>query len=442
MVGIYTQSRTLFNPHQNRYGQFECTYRANPGWSVSIANVQTRLYPQTTTSFRSSDPSGNTEIDPVQLIIARQDPLRPTDHGHEFSTRKGKLTLSHPLWRVGRSDSTFYRGPLMIDLAGDNIPGVTREGDFGEINLQYGTKAIKESIPTKMAANVTQLIAETLIDRPKLPGGDFFRDPRSVLVARKHGDEYLNWVFGVVPTVSDLLKLCQAIIDFDKNLKQLLRDDGQYIRRRFDFPVSRSSRIIATEGDSIPTGAHLFGGIGGSYVNTNFFKTYEDGRGTASLTEERSERYYFTGAFSYYLASVSSPGGAIARGAEYARLLLGVQGLTLDLAYQLVPFSWLLDWFANVGDITSNATAFQNNNLVLRWGYLMRETRIKRIYRHPGIRFVTGPTGPITQTEEFTQKLRVKATPYGFGLNPNSFSESQWAILIALGLTKNNRSLL
>jgi len=330
----------------------------------------------------------------------------------------------------------------MLNIPGDNIPSSTREGDFGEINLQYGTKAIKESIPTKMAANVTQLIAETLIDRPKLPGGDFFKDPRSVLVARKHGDEYLNWVFGVVPTVSDLLKLCQAIMDFHKNLEQLLRDDGQYVRRRFDFPVSRSSRIIATHEDNIPTGAHFFGGIDGQYWNKNFFKTYQDGRGTAVLTEERSERYYFTGAFSYYLASVSSPGGAIARGAEYARLLLGVQGLTLDLAYQLVPFSWALDWFANVGDLTSNATAFQNNNLVLRWGYLMRETRIKRIYRHPGIRFVTGPTGPITQTENFSQKLRVKATPFGFGLNPNSFSESQWAILIALGLTSGNRSLL
>jgi len=304
-----------------------------------------------------------------------------------------------------------------------------------------------------MAANVTQLIVETLRDLPRIPlagknlGFNRRGDDLGIhwdKIPSFVGDDYLNYVFGVAPTVADVLKICQAVVSLSDNLIQINRDAGQYVRRRFDFPVTRSARIIARDdsGDNIPSGAHLFGGVGGNFVNTNFFATYADGRGNASLSEERTERYYFTGAFSYYLESVSTPGGAIARGAQYARLLLGVQGLTLDLAYQLVPFSWLLDWFANVGDLFSNATSFSQDNLVLRWGYLMRETRIKRTYYHTGIRFRTGPTGPITMTEEFTQKLRKKATPYGFGLNPNSFSEGQWAILIALGLTKGDRTLL
>jgi len=337
----------------------------------------------------------------------------------------------------------------MISIPGDNLIGQTRDPDFGPVNLQYGTKAIKESAPTKMAANITQLIAESFIDMPKVPGRSFkfTRGLSNKDLGKKlpsiAGDEYLNYVFGVSPTVGDLQQILQAILNFEKNLKQLMRNDGQYVRRRFDFPVHRSSDLVSLDvGDNTPSGAHLFAGIGGQYHNTNFFKTYADGRGTASLSVETTERYYFTGAFSYYLSEVSSPGGVIARGFEYARILLGITGLTPDLAYQLVPFSWLLDWFGNVGDLMSNLTLFQNDNLVLRWGYLMRETRIKRLYTHTGVRFVTGPTGPITMTEEFTSKDRVKATPYGFGLNPNSFTVGQWAILAALGLTNGNKALL
>jgi len=33
------------------------------------------------------------------------------------------------------------------------------------------------------------------------------------------------------------------------------------------------------------------------------------------------------------------------------------------------------------------------------------------------------------------KKERAKATPYGFGVDPATFSEWQWSILAALGLT-------
>jgi hypothetical protein len=36
----------------------------------------------------------------------------------------------------------------------------------------------------------------------------------------------------------------------------------------------------------------------------------------------------------------------------------------------------------------------------------------------------------------------VKATPYGFGLAPSGFSPTQWAILVALGMSDGNKNLL
>lgn len=326
----------------------------------------------------------------------------------------------------------------MIDVSNDNIVGQNRVGDFASIDLQYGTKAIKESIPTKSDAHVTQLLAELKQDLPRgLIASTFAHkrfNPRGV------GDDYLNYVFGIAPTISDIQDICKVIVSFDDRLNQYLRDNGQFVRRRFDFPVKRVSRSITRDERVALSGTEAL--VSNSAWASNFAHEREDILGTAELTEERSERYYFTGAFQYYLASAITPGGAIEQGAQIARKLLGIDGLTVDLAYQLTPFTWLLDWFANVGDLISNGEAFNRDNLVIRYGYLMRETRIKRLYTHTGAKFITGPTGPVRMTEEFTQKKRVKATPFGFGLNADAFTEQQWAILIALGMTRNDRTLL
>jgi len=438
MGGIYTQERVVHIPVQNQYGQFTARARERDDYDPSTYVLQQRRYYQTTTSFRDRDPSGSNEIDPRQFLLAKPDLQRPFDRGHEFATRQGRLILSHPQWRVGHENRAFWRGPLMFTVPGDNISSELREGDFGEINLQYGTKAIKETIPTKGDASITQMLAELKQDLPRGLVASTFKNnkfnPRGI------GDDYLNYVFGISPTINDLQKILKAIVKFDENLAQYLRDNGQYVRRRFDFEVNRSAREIARV-DRTPLTNWDYMTYRPDWA-FNFVRSPDDVYGSAALSEERSERYYFTGAFSYYLEGVSSPEGAIGRAAQIARKLLGIDGLTIDLAYQLTSFTWLLDWFVNIGDILSNATAFSRDNLVIRWGYLMRETRIKRTYTHSGAKFITGPTGPIRMTETFSQKLRVKATPFGFGLNPSAFTDRQWAILIALGMTQGNRTLL
>lgn len=455
MGGIFTQTRDIFQKgHVSKTRpSWKMNYRLFPNGTEDSSFLQTRLYRQTTVSYRDRDPSGATELDPRQLLLSKPDIQRPYDRGHEFSTDRGSLRLSHGRWSVGRRSggNAFWQGPLMIDVPEDNIPGQLRVGDFDPINLQYGTKAINQSIPTKSDASVTQLLAELKQDLPRglLTG---FVNKRGPLGSERSseldwkatsqgvGSDYLNYVFGIAPTISDLLKICNVVVNFDDRITQYLRDNGQFVRRRFDFPVTRSSRSIARSNNVAMTGTDLM--VGNSAWIDNFVFRREDIYGTAELSEERSERYYFTGAFQYYLEGVSSPTGWVARGAQIARKILGIDGLTVDLAYQLFPFSWLLDWFVNVGDLIQNSEAFNRDNLVIRWGYLMRETRISRTYTHSGAKFLTGSTGPVHMFEDFVQKRRVKATPFGFGLNPNSFTESQWAILIALGLTKGGRTLL
>jgi hypothetical protein len=70
----------------------------------------------------------------------------------------------------------------------------------------------------------------------------------------------------------------------------------------------------------------------------------------------------------------------------------------------------------------------------------MQTTRISDIYTLTGATCGGKPV-QLSQTFGTIQKIRRKATPYGFGLNPNTFSTRQWAIIAALGLTFGGNKL-
>jgi hypothetical protein len=455
MAGVYTQKRFIPQPGQDVYGRYKVFTKVLPWRDDEEFTSKQLLYPQTTTSYRDRDPNGdNGEIDPRQLLSENRDRvLRPHDTGHEFETRRGSHKVSFPRFDFKNPAGVYWRGPLLISIPGDDFYPTERDFIFSPVDLQYGTKAIAATRPTKSAANVSQLLLETLRDLPRLPGMSFANGrlgsgSRNGSTLNQSGlgalgSEYLNLVFGWQPTVNDVLKICRAIVYQDDIIKQYIRDSGRNVRRRFEFDVKRESRVIAVDSSNVPAGMEvLLDERPWNNIRHRFFPTSDDARGIASLTEDRTEKYWFSGAYTYYLQDVLASNTGMGAAAQIARKLLGIDGLTVDLMWELAPWTWLIDYFANVGDILSNATAFNRDSLVLRYGYLCRETRVTRTYTHSGVRFLSGPTGPFTNTERFVQKSRVKATPYGFGLAPSGFSPTQWAILVALGMSDGNKNLL
>jgi hypothetical protein len=70
----------------------------------------------------------------------------------------------------------------------------------------------------------------------------------------------------------------------------------------------------------------------------------------------------------------------------------------------------------------------------------MRHTVVTRTVRGNPATFYSYPdTVPISSLYRSERKERWKATPYGFGLNMAGFTDQQWAILAALGMTKSPR---
>jgi hypothetical protein len=118
------------------------------------------------------------------------------------------------------------------------------------------------------------------------------------------------------------------------------------------------------------------------------------------------------------------------RFASEADRLLGVK-ITPEVLWNLTPWTWMLDWFGNVGDILRNISILGQDSMVMQYGYMMEHKTIHRIHK-----CVDYYGQPVRTEFHYETKRRVPATPYGFGLNQQSLTTAQAAILAALGMSR------
>lgn len=284
--------------------------------------------------------------------------------------------------------------------------------------VSLGATAIARTIPTNPVADTAQFLGELREGLPSLPGRALVKER---LHPRSAGGEYLNYQFGIRPIIQDFQKYATAVRDSDRILKQLARDSGRNVRRRYDFPPIVSRTVLKQA--SYPV------------LSPNI----HDGQGVLTTTTTNETETWFEGAYTYHLP----PQGSFDRYVSEAHKLFGVRP-SLSTLWELSPWSWAADWFANTGDVLHNLSMFQNDSLVLRYGYLMQKTKQKVEYQWEG-KFAANISGPsfVSTSQTFTceRKRRIRATPYGFGLQYDGLSTSQQAIIAALGISRWPRRL-
>jgi len=325
-----------------------------------------------------------------------------------------------------------YRGPWVarehnVGPTSSNFPSYS-DSDLLFKMIQKGTTAIARTIPTNPVAGAAQFIGELREGLPSVPGKNLIghKGPSSL------GDEYLNGVFGIQPLINDLQKFGEAARQSDKIVAQLKRDSGRLIRRRYTFPVERYVT------DPVVVQASSYGTPGLRLATPNAYATYP---GKLTKTREETYEYWFSGAYTYLYQDGDRSVDKMSAAVQRLNRLYGIRP-SVETLWELTPWSWAADWFGNAGDVAHNMAAFSNDSLVMRWGYVMCTYTIRDTYLLEGCRLKGGPPGPFTQTFVTKVKKRVKATPYGFGLDPDvSFTARQWAILSALGLSKGGKLL-
>ncbi len=361
--------------------------------------------------------------------------LSMMDLGHEFETVKkyvehGRLPDVHVHASQGIYDYV-YDGPW---VAKDPLVGPTSSlypavpPDLRDRMITLGTTAIARTIPTNPVASAAQFLGELREGLPAVPGKHLVGNPGS---PSSYSDEFLNYQFGVKPILSDLQKFAEAGRTANKVLAQLKRDSGRLVRRRYNFPVDR---IVTAP---VVQSTNWYGAPGLRVATPN---AYSSGPGKLTKTREETYTYWFSGAYTYHYSDGDRAVEKIRAAEQRLAKLFGVR-VTPELLWELTPWSWAADWFANTGDVIHNLSAFGNDSLVMRWGYIMCHYTCRDTYLAEGVSLKGNASGPLTQTFVTDVKKRVKATPYGFGLDTDAFTPRQWAILGALGISRGSRLL-
>lgn len=349
------------------------------------------------------------------------------DLGGEFFTTKNYIlgTIRPTVVRTANYPGPYtwseYNGPIVrYPASAPWPPPFPPEGSSSRSSLEkQGATAIARCSPTNSIADASTFLGELLKDGlPSIPGHQTKVD---VDKFRSFGSEYLNYIFGWRPIISDVKKFYHAVHHADKVLKQYERDAGRVVRRRYYFPVSRQRETLS------------FGSSNAKYhpgdTDLNAYVPF----GNWTREREIVRRVWFSGAFTYYLPSDYDSRKAMDRYALMAEKVFGLS-LSPEVLWNLAPWSWAADWFGNAGDVLSNVSSRINDGLVMRYGYVMEHTVTfdsYRISQTAGYRQLMSDLVLVTET-----KKRIRANPYGFGVSWDGLSPYQLSVLAALGISK------
>jgi len=369
------------------------------------------------------------------------------DWGAGFATEKNTIESSlNGIVTSGTYASTPYSvrtsGPVLLAGWSEAQPFRTAQAVADENQLMFGLggTAINRVRPNKPIMDLASTIGElrSLGGIPKMMGSMISRASTLRELFREGGNEYLNAQFGWGPLQRDIQNLAEYALYTRQLVFQYARNIGRPIRRRYQF----DDVIETTEGLSKPISSSSYElDATAPYGGLSFLSTRASTITPVEITRTVTKSY-FSGAFRIYSSELQWLDTYLAGIEAEANTLLGTR-LDPEVLWNLQPWTWLADYFVNFGDVLSNISAFTSDGVVMKYGYIMREQEIRKeiffprgVWRRTGTSTWTPATDPFSVTLTSHSKTRVKASPFGFGLNPESFSEGQWAILLALGLSK------
>jgi len=355
------------------------------------------------------------------------------DQGGPFLSQKngllrsgaGGITVSHPA--PGSCDES-YNGialPTNNQSIGPNYLGPSTDDEL----VVYGTRLIALARPVAPLSGVGVTLGELRNDGLPHMIGHSLKEILSNFrkVPKAGSQEFLNWEFGWKPLWSDVMKTVKNVQHSHKIITQLYRDSGKPVRRRIALPMSKEVSVG-------PTLGHNYYCWPGQYMTA-----YLLDQGFCQTTVTTTVDLWFSGSFTYFIPHDDS---ILSKSRRFLMEANRIAGLRPDpeLLWNLAPWSWLSDWFINTGDVIANATSYALDGLVMNYGYQMEHKKeVTDIFNHTS--FEDGAGFNSFQSWSRESKRRIRATPFGFGLNPSVFTPKQWAILAAIGISRGPNTL-
>jgi len=243
--------------------------------------------------------------------------------------------------------------------------------------------------------------------------------------ARAAADDYLAYIFGVRPTVASLDALAESLTLSRQVAEKVSRQGWKRIRRRRVRPTVREVASTTTKDSyllAMSTGnsAALYGSV------HKFTEATQDVWFSSSFRMPTSDTDHWLGQCSELFKRID--------------LLTGL-GLDVRVAWDLIPFSFMADWFANTGDFLESRQVIADYNITCEYGYVMCHTRLQHTLTASGFwaYYPTPGQARVPASYECSRlvetKQRQKAGPFGFNTDWDGLNAFQWSALVALGAT-------
>lgn len=264
--------------------------------------------------------------------------------------------------------------------------------------------------------------------RPDRPGVDLFtaivelRDIlglqiKAIRELKDIGDWWLAVQFGWKPLLNDIIKTVKTIIALDERLRFIIRNNGLAVRRHVKKVYEESYTQNLTNQP---------GNIG---ISRN---TYVDWPGRSSrssswffkIDKTYTRKVWASGSFVMWFGDITLP-------KQQKFIQMGLLGLNPSPAavWNALPWSWLVDWISNVGDILDNMSSTLGDRLVANYAYIMGKTT--REYTWSG----TDGYYDASCSHSYETLKREVIHPYGLAFGA-ALSNTQLSILAALGSQK------
>lgn len=323
---------------------------------------------------------------------------------------KGHVWLTPPNFtHEGIDVSTSFRAPEMdTDLSSS------------------GPKMWRLMSPLRPGVDLGVNIAE-IKDFPRLVKGRL-DSLKSLISSLSNPKGLADWVlainFGWKPLLADIRKTIKLFEKVDKRIEFIRRNGGLPLHRRTpSFKPEVSEEVLFSYSGPDDQG----------WLRDIPFDTgWEDppgqpGDGVSRFECELKCRTTVTevasGVFTYYLGDLPPTS---------AELRLRLYGLILNesLLWEATPWSWLVDWFTNVGDVIANVQVNLRDRLVSLYAYTQRHTVREYTWT------ATNGYYHVKCVRVFDTKRRERIDPFGLAVEV-SLSDLQLGILVALGITRS-----
>lgn len=360
-----------------------------------------------------------------------------------------------------RADSTWTVGVRNFSIAGHYPAGVRTFGGNAQClptpfsanqMLGYGATGWAQASPVKPDHAFGASLLELREGVPVLSSihrmwkqaemfRDFARNGRLIRLfstsswarreaARLLAGGYLTYEFDYKPFESDVRDLVDVCINSSNRYESFVRQGSKGTRRKRIVLQDHASVIEVTNRTYGPA----------VVLPTQAYSS----KGTYTRTRDTHRKVWFSGSFLW---------PAIRRDTELSRArdkMLQFQvdyglDLTPRTLWQVVPWSWLVDWTTNMGDCVSNLSDIVSLGLCCRHAYVMAQVSSTVEHSFVGCclsdQDKTNLDG--SQTIQYLSQQRMHALPFGFTFNNplSTYSADQWAILAALGVSKGAHKL-